>query len=112
MMDKNIEQEEENKEEENHIKYLNDNGSIKISLSCPIKVGCEEVKSLIFNRLNARKMRAMDSEKGEIGKGIVLIAKSANIPVFSVEQLDYADFAKISEALESFLSSSPKTGKK
>lgn len=108
-MDKDIETEEE-QEEENHIKYLN--GTIEIPLSYPIKIGCKEANSLIFNRLNARKMRAIDSEKGEVGKGIVLIAKSANIPVFSAEQLDYADFAKISEALESFLSSSPKTGKK
>jgi hypothetical protein len=85
---------------------------LKIKLKYPIKVMGAEVAELTFKRLNARKMRAIDAETGDIGKTIVMIAKSASIPISSAEDLDFADLKEIGEALADFLSSSPLTGKK
>jgi hypothetical protein len=85
---------------------------MKIKLDAPIRIADEEISELTFKRLNAYGMKAADREKGEVGKTIALIAKSAKIPKMAVEQLDSADFLKISEAFEDFLSNSPQTGKK
>jgi hypothetical protein len=85
---------------------------VKIKLDVPIKIADEEIFELTFKRLTAYGMKSADKEKGEVGKTIALIAKSARIPKMAVEQLDSADFLKISEAFEDFLSNSPQTGKK
>lgn len=83
-----------------------DNGEI-IELTYPIKVEMESVPKLVLRRPKARDLSVMDSEKGDIGKAIVLIARLAGIPKSSVGQIDGGDFKKLQEVIESFLDNSP-----
>lgn len=78
---------------------------ITIKLSHPVEAFGEQVSELVIKkRPKAKDLRAMDSEKGEVGKTAALMAQLTGVPSSTIDQLDAADFMKASEVVEGFLS--------
>lgn len=77
----------------------------KITLQYPIRINGVELKEVLLRRPKVRdrlivdKMTVSDAEKE-----IFLVANLAEISKEAVEELDLADYTKIQQKLQSFLS--------
>jgi hypothetical protein len=61
-------------------------------------------------RIKAKHLRAMDAQKGEVGKALALIQAVTGLPQAAVDELDSDDVESISEALGGPLSERPGIG--
>lgn len=78
---------------------------IKIELNYPVQAFGEEIKELVIKRRPTTKdLKAMDAEKGEVGKSAALLAKLCEVPTATIDALDAADFSKAAEVIGGFLS--------
>lgn len=62
------------------------------------------------SRIKAKHLRAMDREKGEMGKALALVQAMTGLPQVAVDEIDSVDVVAITEALASPLSGLPGTG--
>lgn len=78
---------------------------IKISLTYPVEAFGDEIKELeIKRRPTTKDLKAMDSETGEVAKTAALLAKLAEVPPATVDQMDASDFSKAADIVQGFLS--------
>lgn len=78
----------------------------EIKLDYPIKVDGKETTVLNMRRAKARDMIAADSAgPSPAEKEVRLFANLCEIPPDAVEELDMADYMKVQEVYQSFLSS-------
>ncbi|WP_163833294.1 phage tail assembly protein [Spartinivicinus ruber] len=79
-----------------------------VNLEYPIQCEGVTVDSITLRRPKARDLKIMETTKGgDISKSITLIAHLAEISPKAVEDLDAADFQKVSEVVASFLGAVP-----
>jgi hypothetical protein len=83
---------------------------ITLSLTVPIKDGNDDVTELKFKRPNAGDFAAMDEAKGQQSGAQVLLARSCNLSVKAVKQLDGYDYLQAMEVIGSFLQKPRPTG--
>jgi hypothetical protein len=87
------------------------NGSARVKLACPLKIGDKIVTEVTIRRPKVRDLRAMEKarEPGstELDQSIAMTAALCDLPVDAMDEMDAADFASISEVLSGFLPKSP-----
>ena len=83
-----------------------------IQLKHPIKVEGTEIDSLTIRRPKVRDLKVIDQTKGEVARGIALVATLCDIPEPSVNEMDAEDFQAVSEVVGNFLGVAPPTGGK
>jgi hypothetical protein len=72
---------------------------LKITLQYPFLFEGREVSELEFRRLKTGEV-ARATKKDDISTAMNVAAISSGLPVSAIEEIDAADFAAISEALE------------
>jgi hypothetical protein len=88
----------------------NPDGSVTVALAYPIKVEGADVTTLTLKRPKTLDLKVMDQAKGDTDKTARLIARLANVPPSSVDQLDGSDFTALSEVVAGFLRPPQPTG--
>jgi len=75
-----------------------------IHLERPLMVFGQEVHELTFHELTVGDFKIMDSGKGSIELSIILMAKSAGIPVDDMQRMPSREFVRVQRRIEPFLS--------
>ena len=75
-----------------------------IKLAYPVTVSGVEITEISLRRMKARDLKIMESRKGgDLEKSMQLVADLAEMDTAVIDELDAADFATVSETVESFL---------
>lgn len=76
----------------------NDDGTFTVLLDYPVKAGKGEgeVSEVTMRRPTVADMEASDNSKGDVGKVIMMIASTSELPVTVIRRMDGADFTKVS----------------
>ncbi|MBJ7543275.1 phage tail assembly protein [Rhodomicrobium udaipurense] len=86
----------------------------KFTLEFPVKVGGKAFNLLTLRRPKVRDVRDVERVRqadGDFAAGIALAAVVTGLPVDAVEDMDAADFMKLSEAVAGFMPrATPATG--
>lgn len=76
---------------------------VKIELTFPIKAHGEEVRELTIRRPTVADLKATDHLAGEFTKSAKMVERLAALPPSGVDQIDGADFKRITEVVDGFL---------
>lgn len=76
-----------------------------IKLDYPIEVDGIQTDTLHLRRPKVRDIKLMDAHKGEVDKSIHFLAALCSVPPSSIEDLDTADFERLSKKVEGFTAS-------
>jgi len=82
----------------------------EIKLEHPIQANGETVETITLKRPQVRHLKAVDRAQGDIERAALLIGELAGLPPSAVEQIDAADFARLSEVIGGFFGGSLPTG--
>lgn len=89
----------------------NDDGSVTVPLNYPIQVEGNPVTSLTLKRLKGAQFRKVNLARLTNGDDLAKIIETlAAIPPSSVDQLDGADLASLTEVILGFFGKGPATG--
>lgn len=80
---------------------------IRVPLTTPIAILGKEAEELVLRTPKFRDFVAMDSEAGQMGKVLALIASCAQVPKRDLLEMDARDVSAVQEALAPFLPSLP-----
>ncbi len=72
---------------------------IKVPLKYPFQFEGREIKELEFRRLKTGEIRRASHKGDEMQTAIHVAAISAELPVEAIEEVDAADFQRVSEVL-------------
>ena len=75
-----------------------------IILDHPITVDGAEVSSLSFRRAKVSDLQAVENVSGDLSKTVALAANLAEVSPEAFKPMDAADFSKVAEVIEGFLS--------
>ena len=74
-----------------------------IAIDFPILVEGKPVREISIRRPKARDLKAFDQAKGgDMAKMFALTERLTNVPESSLDEMDLADFAKVSEVVGGF----------
>lgn len=75
---------------------------MKFELRSPIPVEGREVKVLEMRRPKAKDFKAIEGVQGDHSRNIALMARLADVPPSSIDELDGADYLRINDAAKNF----------
>ncbi|MBU4318691.1 MAG: phage tail assembly protein [Proteobacteria bacterium] len=74
-------------------------------LNHPVTMGDETISKItIKRRVLTKDLRAMEGEKNDVGKVVLLIEKLTDESSALIDHMDASDFKRLSEVVSSFLS--------
>ncbi len=82
---------------------------MKIELTYPIEIDGQTISELDIRRPKVRDMLAADAGGSDAEKELRLFANLCEQTPAAIEQLDMADYLKLQETYQGFLSSGPAT---
>lgn len=94
----------------------NTSGAVVYTLKHPLELAgkdgtvAERITELTLQRLKGRDMRLMDGAKGQGAVMMALLARSANLPPSTVDELDGQDATDAGVIVMGFLGPIPPTG--
>jgi len=89
---------------------------ISIRLTEPVEWQGQKITELSLRRPKVRDLRIMEetatTKPGQLDQGAAMVALLTGIPAEAIEELDAADFTKVSEAIAGFFGKgvAPETG--
>ena len=82
---------------------------VKYALKYPVTVGTEKITELTLRRPTVKELRQSGGGNA-LAASFELVARLADVPLSTIDQLDGADGVAVLEIVEDFLPSSRKTG--